>query len=182
MGSKILLKPLIFLESIIDRIVSVIGAIVFIQIPTFIVQYQQRLGGHVDELARLVKQYKSAASVNGRTVEEYIGLHLNYDVKEFVSTGKLMTDNMERFNELSLALQNLSESSGIKKFFVFLKSMDFDIFKGTYKDFVPGISFNLDSILYCIVGIIFSMLLYLLIKKSLQFFIIKNKETKRFKV
>ena len=169
-----LLKPLKFLESIIDRIVAVAGAIIFFQIPTFLVQYKQRLGGHVDELARLIKQYKSAAASNGKSVEEYISLHLNSGVNEFISTGKLMTENMERFNELSIALQNLSDSSGIKKLFVFLKSVNFDIFKETYKDFVPGISFNLDSILYCIAGIIFSMLLYLLIKKSLQFLFIKK--------
>ena len=174
MAAKFLLKPLNFLEAVIDRIVSVVGALVFIQIPAFIVQYQQRLGGHVDELNRLIQQYKSAAANNGRTVEEYIGVHLNSGVNEFISTGKLMTENMERFSSLSQALQNLSESSGINKLFVFLKGIDFDIFKGTYNDFVPGISFNLDSILYCIVGIIFSMLFYLLIKKSLQFLIKKK--------
>jgi len=166
MAGKILLKPLKFLEAVIDRIIAVIGAVIFIQIPTFIVQYQQRLGGHVDELARQVNQYKAAAAKHGSTVEKYIELHLQSGFKE---TWELMTDNMERFTDLSLALQNLSESSGIKKFFIFLKSMDFGIFKATYKDFVPGISFSLDSIVYCIVGIIFAMLLYLLIKKSLQF-------------
>ena len=174
MTGNIIPKPLKFLEAVIDRIAAVVGAIVFIQIPAFLVQYQQRLGGHVDELARLIKQFKSAAAKQGITVEKYIELHLNSGINEIKSTGELMTENMERFTDLSLALQNLSESSGVKKLFVFLKSMDFDIFKGTYKDFVPGISFSLDSILYCIVGIIFSMLLYLLIKKSLQFLFIKK--------
>jgi hypothetical protein len=175
MAGKILLKPLKFLESVIDRIVAVVGAVIFFQIPTFLVQYQQRLGGHVDELVRLINQYKAAAAKKpGRTVEEYIGLHLNSGVDEFKSTGELMAENMERFTELSSALQNLSDSSGVKKFLVFLKSMNFDIFKETYKDFVPGISFNLDSILYCIAGIVFFMLLYLLIKKSLQFLLIKK--------
>jgi len=173
-AGNILLKPLKFFEAVIDRIVSVAGALIFIQIPAFLVQYQQRLGGHVDELARLIKQYKSAAATNGKSVEEYIKLHLNSGVKEFISTGELMTENMERFTELSLALQNLSESSGVKKLLVFLKSINFDIFRETYKNFVPGISFNLDSILYCIVGIIFFMLLYLLVKKSLQLLIIKK--------
>ena len=178
MDKKILLKPLSLFESIIDRIVAVIGAIIFFQIPAFIVQYKQRLGGHVDELARLIDQYKSAAVKYGKTVEEYIGLHINSGVNEIKATGEFMNENMERFNELSLALKNLSESSGITKLFVFIKGMNFDIFRGTYKDFVPGISFNLESIVYCLAGIIFFMLLYLLIKKSLQFFFIKNKNTK----
>ena len=177
MANKILLKPLKFLESIIDRIVAVIGAIIFFQIPTFIIQYKQRLGGHVDELARLTAQYKSTAANYGKTVEEYIGLLLNSGIDEIKSTGELMTGHMNRFNELSQALHNLSEASGITKLFVFFKSIDLDIFRGTYKDFVPGISFNLESIVYCIVGIIFFMLLYLLIKKSLQLLFIKNKNT-----
>jgi len=178
MTGKILLKPLNFFESIIDRIVAVIGGIIFFQIPAFIIQYKQRLGGHVDELSRLIAQYKSSAAKYGKTVEEYIALHLNSGVNEIVSTGEFMTENMKRFDELSLALKNLSESSGITKLFVFFKSMDLDILRGTYKDFVPGISFNLESIAYCIVGVIFSMLLYLLIKKSLQFLFMKNKNTK----
>ena len=72
-----LLKPLKFLESIIDRIVAVAGAIIFFQIPTFLVQYKQRLGGHVDELARLIKQYKSAAASNGKSVEDLTALLQN---------------------------------------------------------------------------------------------------------
>ena len=173
---KILLAPLIFLEAMTDRVVSIIGAIVFMQIPAFMVQYKQRLGGHVDELARVIGQYESAATEHGRVVENYIELHLNSDTNEFISTGKLMTDNVERFHELSLSLQNLSEAAKTNKLFVFLRDIDLDIFKGTLRDFVPSISFNLDSILYCIVGLVISMSLYFLICKTLHLLIIRDKK------
>jgi len=195
---KILLAPLIFLEAMTDRVVSIIGAIVFMQIPAFMVQYKQRLGGHVDELARVIDQYESAATEHGRVVENYIELHLNQyesaatehgrvvenyielhlnsDTNEFISTGKLMTDNVERFHELSLSLQNLSEAAKTNKLFVFLRDIDLDIFKGTLRDFVPSISFNLDSILYCIVGLVISMSLYFLICKTLHLLIIRDKK------
>lgn len=125
-----ILRPVgLFFESLFDRMVSVAGALIFIQIPAFIVQYQQRLGGHVDELAFLIKKYRSAAADNGRTVEEYIGLHLQSDVKEFVSTGRIMTENIDRFTGLSSALKDLSGSKGFVKFFHFIKDIDFDIFK-----------------------------------------------------
>jgi len=167
-----ILRPIgVFFESVFDRAVSVAGALIFIQVPAFIVQYQQRLGGHVDELALLIKRYKSAAADNGRTVEEYIGLHLQSDVKEFVSTGRIMTDNMERFTDLSAALKSLSGSKGFAKFFHFIKDIDFDIFKAALKNFVPGISFQLETLLYGAMGIIFFMTIYFVIKKSLLFII-----------
>ena len=173
MISRILKPVSVFFESLLDRAVSAAGAIVFMQIPAFLVQYQQRLGGHVDELAYIIKKYKSAAADNGRTVDEYIGLHLQSTVKEFVSTGKLMTENMDRFTDISAALKSLTESRGILKFFSFLKNMDFDIFKAALKNFVPGISFSMDTLLYGAMGIICFMTVYFIIKKSLQFAVTK---------
>jgi len=175
-----ILKPIgNFFESVLDRVVSAAGALVFMQIPAFLVQYQQRLGGHVDELALLVKKYKSAAADNGRTVDEYIGLHLQSNVKEFVSSGKLMLENMERFTDLSAALKSISGSEGIMKFISFLKNIDLDICKAAYKNFVPGLSFRLDTVLYGAAGIIVFMSVYFILKKSLQFIIVNVKKIKK---
>lgn len=173
-----ILKPIgTFFESLFDRAIASAGFIVFIQVPAFLVQYRQRLGGHVDELALLIKKYKSAAADNGRTVEEYIGLHLQSNVKEFVSTGKIMSGNMDRFNELSSSLKNLSEAKGISKFIVFIRDMDTDIFKAALKNFVPGISFNIETIFYGLLGIVFFMSIYFIVKKSLLFVIRKIKKS-----
>lgn len=170
MLKKILLLPFSFLESAVDRIISAAGALVFMQVPSFMVQYQQRLGGHVDELKRLVGKYSAAAADNGRTLEEYISLHLQSGVKEFAATGNIMTGNVERFNMLSEALKKISDSAGIKKFFVFIQNLDWEIFRNTLRDFVPAVSLNTDSILYGICGIILFMLLYFLIKKIVAVF------------
>jgi hypothetical protein len=175
MTKPFLKAPALFFESILDRMVSVIGALIFMQIPAFLVQYQQRLGGHVDELGRLIKKYGMAAAENGRTVEEYIGLHLNSGVKEFISTGKLMSENLARFNDISEALKNLSQSKSIVKLYVFLRDIEYDIFRGTLKNFVPGISFSIETILYAVAGIIFFMTFYFIVKKSLLFIIKKIK-------
>lgn len=175
MNSRILKSFAGFLESILDRVISAAGALIFIQIPAFIVQYQQRLGGHVDELALLIKRYKSAAADNSRTIDEYIGLHLQSDVKEFVSTGKIMSENMERFTDLSTALKSLTESKGIVKVFSFVKDLEFDIFKAAYKNFVPGLSFTYDTLLYGAGGVLIFMTVYFIIKKIVQFIISKAK-------
>lgn len=173
MISRILKPPVLFFESILDRVMSVTGALIFMQIPAFLVQYQQRLGGHVDELSRLIKRYGIAAAENGRTVEEYIGLHLKSEVKEFISTGKLMSENLERFHDISQALNNLSQSKGVMKVYVFIRDIEYDIFRAALKNFVPGISFNIETLLFALAGIIFFMMLYFILKKSLLFIINK---------
>jgi hypothetical protein len=112
MLKKILIAPLIFIEHITDRAIAAAGAIIFMQIPAFIIQYIQRLGGHVDELKLLIGKYRTAAADNGRSLDEYIQLHLQSGVKEFAASGKLMSENIERFNFLSDAHQQISGASG----------------------------------------------------------------------
>ncbi len=167
MLKKILIAPLILIEHIADRAIAAAGALIFMQIPAFIVQYIQRLGGHADELKLLIGKYKAAAADSGRPLDEYVQLHIQSGVKEFASTGKLMSENIDRFNFLSDAHQQISGASGIKQFFVFIRKSDMDIIRGTYSDFVPGISFSIDSIIYAVAGIVVFMSLYLLIKKSM---------------
>lgn len=166
--NRIIKAPLNFLESLADRTVSAAGALIFAQLPVFIVQYQQRLGGHVDELRRLVEKYKHYAANNNRTLEEYINIHLQSGVKEFASTGQLMNENLARFNDLSAGLKEITDHTGIVKLFMFFKNLDMDIYRGTMKNFVPGITFNTDAILYALIGIIVFMLVYFLIKRTIQ--------------
>lgn len=173
--NRLIKAPLSFLESLLDRIVSVTGAIIFAQMPAFIVQYQQRLGGHVDELKHLIDKYRAYAASNNRTLEEYINIHVQSSVKEFASTGQLMTENLTRFNELGKALKELADSTGLVKLFMFFKNIDIEIYRGTMKNFVPGITFSTDAVLYGITGVIIFMSIYLLIRKTITFIISRVK-------
>jgi hypothetical protein len=165
--NRFIKAPFRFLESLLDRIISVAGALIFAQLPAFIVQYQQRLGGHVDELKHLIGKYKSYAAANNRSLDEYINIHLQSTVKEFASTGQIMSENLSRFNELSKALNELTDSTGLMKLIMFFRNLDIDIYRGTMKNFVPGITFNTDAILYGFIGILIFMSAYFLIKKGL---------------
>lgn len=173
--NRFIRAPFSFIESLLDRIISVAGAIVFAQMPAFIVQYQQRLGGHVDELKHLISKYRSYAASNNRTLDEYINIHLQSTVKEFASTGQLMNENLARFNELSSALKEIADSTGLLKLFMFFKNFDVEIYRGTMKNFVPGITFSTDAILYGLTGVIIFMSIYWLIRKTVILIIRKAK-------
>jgi len=159
---RIILKTI---EQLIDRITIVIFAMLFIQFPQFIVQYKQRLGGHVDELTAIIQQYKEVAALNGKSIKEYIYLFLNSGISEFVSTGKIMNSNLQRLDYLSNALNDLMSSSGFSQFFTFIRTVDYPIFKGTLSNFTPGIAFNFETLVYLFTGAITGFVIFLLIKK-----------------
>ncbi len=168
MIKKIILSPLVFLESLADRILTIAGALTFAQFPAFIVQYQQRLGGHVDELTSIVKAYKTAAAGSGKTLEQYISVHIQSSAADFSSTGKIMAASVERYNDLSQTLTGIKEAEGFMKFTAFIKNYDMAIFKETASDFVPALNFSIDTLYYSIAGIVFIMISYFLLKKFLK--------------
>ena len=165
---KILKSTLNVITQAIDRITIVVFAILFIQFPQFIVQYKQRLGGHVDELSAIIKQYAEVANLNGKSVQEYINLFLDSGKSEFISTGKLMSLNLQRFDYLSNALNDLMSATGFTQFFTFLKTVDYEIFSATLSNFTPGISFNFETLIYIFMGAIVGFIIFWSIKKVIH--------------
>jgi len=165
---NILLAPLRLIDYLFDRIFALVCAMLFAQIPQIIILYIQRLGGHVDELARIIRQYRSSASTSGKDLGAYIDLHLQSSIPEFVSSGKIMTDNLERYGKLSTSFDDLATSTGAEKFFSFIKGLDIDIFKSVMKDFSPGLPLNFEGVIYTGAGLITGILIYIVLKKTLQ--------------
>ena len=58
---KILLYPFRFLDGLVDRVVSLAGAVGLAQFPQFFAQYLQRLGGHLEEARLVIARYRAAA-------------------------------------------------------------------------------------------------------------------------
>src|ERR1035438_6225201 len=57
-------------ERMLDRLLCVLGAVAFSQIPEFMQQYLQRLGGHLDEARRQLDQLQAAAARSGLTLDQ----------------------------------------------------------------------------------------------------------------
>ncbi len=170
MMRQILLSPFIFISSLTQRLLAAAGAVIFAQFPSFLVQYIQRLGGHVDELSRIIKEYTAAAQKNNRTLEEYINLHTSSSVTDFAETGKIMSKNVERLNDLSTSLDSLRSSDILSKPFHFLKDLDMDMARSTAHDYVLSINITMESLLYAIIGITAVMIILSFIKFILKLF------------
>ncbi|HNU91413.1 MAG TPA: DUF2937 family protein [Spirochaetota bacterium] len=163
--SKIIEKLLVSVDGFVDRICSVLGALIFVQVPVFITQYIQRLGGHVDELARVVNQYRASAADTGKTLEEYVRRFLSSSEADFVSAGANMQGNIDRLADIELALEQLTNAGPFSKFFYFLKNIDLEITRATIKNYTPGMNISLEGAVYALVGLLVGMLVYFFVKK-----------------
>lgn len=149
-----------FFDGLLDRLISFGGALAAMQIPGFISHYAQRLGGHVDELARMVARFTSDAAASGRTLDSFVALHLDSEVKEFRATGRMMQDTIERYQDLTEALKSLLDSAGLERFFVFLGSLRGDIFSAAMKQYTFQVPLTMDALWYGLAGFILFFLLY----------------------
>lgn len=167
-AKKILLAPVRFLDSLLDRSVSLAGAFVLCQFPHFKILYLQRLGGHVDELSRIVKAYAIAAQSAGLSLEKFIAKHLSSNVQEFNASGRIMSENVDRLKDLSEGLKAIKGASPEFSLLEFLRHINLDIARETMKTFTPGLPLTIEGLVYAGIGLVLAMVVYWIIKKALQ--------------
>ncbi len=161
---KAIRRPLSFIDGILDRIISIIGAVAFSQFPQFFGQYMHRLGGHLDEARLFLAQYIAAAEALNLTLEEYIREHLESSSEVFVSSGEVIQSLLERVQSLELSYQALQDATIYNRWFVFLREVDWSIATGTWENFVPGVPTTVEGLTYALAGLLLGWGIYTLLK------------------
>lgn len=162
---NILLAPVRFIDSILDRASAVLGAIIFAQVPQFITHYIQRLGGHVDEAARGMAKYREIADDIGKSLEQYVQHLLNSRDPAIFKSGQKIAADLERYNHLANALRDLTSAPLYKKFFMFVRNIDLEIARGTAGNFTPGIPLTPEALAYALAGIVVGMAAYFFLSR-----------------
>jgi uncharacterized protein (DUF1778 family) len=158
-------KILSLFDGILDRIFSVIGAAVFSQIPEFMQQYIQRLGGHVDEAQHHVGLIKKAAKLSGHSLSTYIETFITDTDPTIVQQGQLIQRTIERARELAEALQAISNASVFTKPFIFLAKIRYPIAKATLENFQPAVPITVENLIYALIGLFFALGFYQFVVK-----------------
>ena len=158
--NAILLAPVRFVDSLLDRICAVLGALAFAQFPQYLAQYIQRLGGHVDEAAKNMDKYREIAKEVGKSLYQYSQHLLNSKDPAVFKTGQKIAWDLERYDRLGAALKELQAAPAYKKFLVFVKDVDLDIARATLGSFTPGLPVTLEGAAYAAAGIVAGMVFY----------------------
>jgi hypothetical protein len=155
------LKPLFTAgESLVDRVLCVLGAGVFTQAPEFMQQYLQRLGGHLAEARRQLAQFEEIARQAGKNVHDLAAQYAASTDPSVVSMGKLVDDTDLRVSALGSAEAALREASAWERPFVFLRHIDWEIARGTSSVYKPAVPTTVEGLLYGLIGVAVILALY----------------------
>lgn len=146
--------------NMMDRIFCVVGAVLFSQVPTFMQQYAQQLGGRSEELKLQIDLMAKTALYSGKNLKEYIQKFLSNTDSDISQQGELMQEMTVRYQKLSEAASALNHASVFEKPYVFFTHLYSDVASSTLQLFTPGFSFSLEGIVYAFIGILFGTLIF----------------------
>ncbi len=139
---------------LLDRALCVAGTLLFSQIPEFMQQYLQRLGGHLDEARRHLQQFHHTAAQSGLTLDRFITQTAATADPAVAKLGGVMTDAIARVDTLETAQTAIQHASLWTRPFVFLRHLDPAIARATGEIFKPAVPTTPEGLVYAIAGML----------------------------
>lgn len=149
-----------FFTGLLDKVFALVFAFLFCEIPQFMREYVLCLQGHVAESMRLIQSLEQSAALTQKDLSQYVQKFLSQTDPDFVSLGTLMQKLIDRNQELVHAMNSMASANLFSKPFVFLSTLQKDVFQETFQAFIPGISFNIETLVYAFLGLCFGTLFY----------------------
>jgi hypothetical protein len=141
-------------EGLFDRLLCVLGAATFSQVPEFMQQYLQRLGGHLDEAGRQLDQLRAAAARSGLTLEQLTAHTAAAGDPAVARLGAVLKEATGRVEALAAAEAAIRHASILARPFVFLGHLDPAIARATWSIFKPALPTTVEGLIYALVGVL----------------------------
>ncbi len=145
-----------FLGGVVERVVIVVSALAFSQLPLYMQQYEQQLIGRIDELKLQMDAFTKAA--NGYSLDVYIEKFTSHSDPFFANHGKLLIALTERYNTLKSSYVSLESASVFSKPFLFLTHVKADIASSTWSHFDLGLPLTSEGAVYALIGVLIGMM------------------------
>lgn len=132
-------------DAFMGAAIAAAGAILGSQFLAFIQQYGQRLGGHLDEAVRNLREVSSGE----------IGQLLDEPTRVAVSAVA-----ESRVDELQAAIDRIESAGPLAKPFIFARHVDVDIADATWRSFQPALPLDAVNLSYAAVALVVSWAVY----------------------
>jgi hypothetical protein len=166
-------------ERLLDRLLCVLGAVLFSQGPEFMQQYLQRLEGHLDEARLVLSRFQAAAAQAGLTLDQLVAnAHQNADP----GMGKLalvVAQTKGRVDQLGATDAALRGASVFSRPFVFLGHLDPEIARSTLAIYRPAVPTTGEGLVYALTGVVVILALYHLLVRGPVVRVLRRRETAR---
>jgi hypothetical protein len=148
------------LERLLDRILCVCGAVLFSQLPEFMQQYLQALGGRLDELRAQLGRFREAASQSGMTLDQLVAGAARNPDPSMGRMGAVVRSLAARVDDLAAADAALRHATAWTRPFVFAAHFDAGIARGAWERFRPAVPATAEGILYAAAGVVLILAAY----------------------
>jgi hypothetical protein len=146
------------------RALSILGGLVlgfgFAQFPEYAQQYEQRLGGAVDELRVIVDDFDRAATAFGLSREDAL---LRYAVSpdEFlIDRGLSMRTTLERYERLNADLAELQNAGPLQRVQHLDRYLDSDVGARALENYQPAVPVTGEGFAWGIAGTLIGYILF----------------------
>ena len=168
------------IKGLLDRIVFAVGVLLFMQVPHFIDQYEQRLGGYYQAQVKHLEQYQNIAN------QQHQG-SLSALIREFESSVKPSVQqtaaHLRTLDEQAKALKKdvdvLANDSFVEKVSHMVVSVKVDIAHAVIQSYTPAFPLTLAAL---VCGLLGGVLLSLVLNACFnlpKLFRVKPKDTKK---
>lgn len=125
------------------------------QLPEFVEQYRQRLGGAIDELAATVARFDSDSAQQGLTQSGGID-RLKANGDHFVAQrGEQMQDDVSRLQRLRQMQERFRSDGQVMRLANFVTGFDPKLARGTMRDYEPAVPTTVEALVLGGFGFVF---------------------------
>ena len=124
-------------------IAILVGAVGGSQVPRFVQEYEQRLGGASQEANRQVAEYRRVADAAGLSFADYLDRLGNSTDPSVSGTGQTIAATDVRARGLAAQAQVLDQTSRLLKPIVLLRQHDPELLRATWTRFEPTLTLDL---------------------------------------
>lgn len=154
-------------DNLVDRILCVVGAVLFSQGPEFMQQYLQRLGGHLDEARRQLSGFQRTAQQAGMSLEQFISQTASNQDTAVARLSGVMTDAVDRVSTLQSAHDALLQAALWERPVVFLRHLDVAIARATGAVYKPAVPTTVEGLAYALAGMLIALAVYHMLLKRI---------------
>lgn len=140
-------------DSLIGTVLSAVVGLAALQVPAFIRQYLQRLGGHADEARRQA---------------EAIATNDLYQTLEPAARQALLTASEARLAALEAARDAIATAGPFTRTPEFFLNLNADIARAALTDFAPALPLEAAALVHGLIGLLIGWILYDLVKWPLR--------------
>jgi hypothetical protein len=137
--------------------ISIVAALFATQLPEYLQQYAQRLGGAADELARIVGHFDDDSRRSGYQRAEALKIMKSNPERLFKEQAARMEDHISRLERINEQQQALRSGVSVSSAFAVLLNYDPVIAQKTYDNFSPALPFTFTSLAFGSIGFLFSL-------------------------